>query len=188
MCLFVAILNKPIARDRHRILPVMTTTTLPVVLRRLRHDQRHFNRVTQTNQTIRQLSRSIKRLNLIPEMTQLTNRTRQSITAAHQSNVVPHDVLNGLHVALDQSRVRLISQTTLIPRRNIIKLRRLPDAVTQSSFNLERRSISPHESSKSEVDARRFAPCTPVQLISPTAYKLRIVERAHSSTSTPPQK
>src|ERR1044072_6075228 len=108
----------------------MTTATLPVVLRRLRDDQRHFNRITQSNQNIRQLRRSIKRLDLIPEMTQLTNRSRQSFATAHEPDVVPHDVLNGLHVTLDQRRVRLVSQTTLIPRRNTIKLRSLPVSVT----------------------------------------------------------
>ena len=60
----------------------MTAPTLPVVLRRLRHDQRHFDRIAQTNQTIRQFRRSIKRLDLIPEVSQLTNRARQPLRTA----------------------------------------------------------------------------------------------------------
>src|ERR1044072_2759767 len=100
----------------------MTAATLTVVLRRLRDDQRYFNRVTQSNQPVRQLRSAIKRLNLVPKVTQLTNRTRQAVGSPHQSDVVPHDVLNGLHVALNQSRIRFISQTTLIPRRTVVKL------------------------------------------------------------------
>src|ERR1051326_9434165 len=112
-CVFGAVLwlDKSVARNGPRVLPVVTTATLPVVLRGLRHDQRYLNRVTQTNQTIRQLRASVKRLNLIPEMAQLANRTRQSIATAYESDVVPHDVLNRLHVTLDQSGIRLVSQT-----------------------------------------------------------------------------
>ena len=77
--------NQPIARNRHRILPVMTAATLPVVLRRLRHDQRHFNRIAQPNQSIRKLRGSIKRLDLVPQVPQLANRARQTIGTAHQA-------------------------------------------------------------------------------------------------------
>src|SRR6185503_10883114 len=97
--------NQTIAGDRYRILPVMTSTTLPVVLRRLRHNQRYLNRVAQSDQSIRELCSSIKRLDLIPKVTQLTNGTRQPIRASNQPHVVPHDVLNRLHVALNQRRV-----------------------------------------------------------------------------------
>src|ERR1051326_7258968 len=145
LCAFLW-LDKSVARNGHRVLPVVTTATLPVVLSGLRHDQRYFNRVTQTNQTIRQLRASVKRLDLIPEMAQLANRTRQSIATAYEPDVMPHDVLNRLHVTLDQSGIRLVSQTTLIPRRNVIKLRRRSVPFCERSLDLERRSISPHES------------------------------------------
>src|ERR1051325_6137728 len=117
LCAFLW-LDKSFARNGHRVLPVVTTATLPVVLRGLRHDQRYLNRVTQSNQSIRLLRASVKRLNLIPKMPQLANRTRQSIATAYEPDVVPQDVLNRLHGPLDQSGIRLVSQTTFIPRRN----------------------------------------------------------------------
>jgi hypothetical protein len=46
----------------------MTSATLPVVLRCLRHDQRDLNCVPQANQSIRKLRRAIKRFYLIPQV------------------------------------------------------------------------------------------------------------------------
>jgi len=40
------VLDQTITFEHNRILPVMTPTTLPVVLRRLRYDQRHLYRVS----------------------------------------------------------------------------------------------------------------------------------------------
>lgn len=79
----------------------MTTAALAIVLRRLRHDERDFNGIPKPDQTVRQFRRPVERLNLIPQMSQLSNRTRQPVGAADQPDVMPHDVLNGLHVTLD---------------------------------------------------------------------------------------
>src|ERR1044072_7854145 len=79
-------------------------------------------------------------------MSQLTYRTRQSIGSAHQPDVVPHDVLNGLHIALNQRRSGLILQTTLVPARNIFESCRCTMPVNERSVDLQRGSISPNES------------------------------------------
>src|SRR6185369_7113626 len=156
-------LNQSVSSNRHRILPVMAAAALPVVLRRLRHNQRHFDRIAQSNQTIRQLSRPVKRLDLIPEVSQLTNRARQPVRTAHETNVVPHNVLNSLHVALDQRRIRFSTQTTLVPPRNVFKLRILSVSFTQRSFEFDSSSITPNQSfekrSRSETIRAMYA-CT----------------------------
>src|ERR1041384_2616421 len=124
----------------------MTAAALPVVLRRLRHDQRHFTRVPKPDQTVRQFRRPVKRLNLIPQMSQLAYRTRESIGTAHEPDVVPHDVLNRLRVTLNQRRIRFIFQTTLIPPWNIFEPCGCTIAIAERSVDLQRGSISPNES------------------------------------------
>lgn len=41
--------------------------------------------------------------------------------------------------------------------------------------------------SRRELDASRFAPCTPVQAVSPQAYRPGTVVRPHRSVRTPPE-
>src|SRR6185503_15840574 len=49
-------------------------------------------------------------------------------------------------VALDQRRIRLGTQPTLVPRRNIFKPRCVAIPFTQHSVDLQRRAISPNKS------------------------------------------
>ena len=93
----------------------MAAAALSVVQRRLCHNQRDLDCVSQTDETIVQLRRAIERLNLVPEMTQLPYCSGKSFSAAYQPNVVSHDVLNGLHVALDQGGVRVSYQSAFVP-------------------------------------------------------------------------
>jgi hypothetical protein len=53
----------------------MTSTTLPVVLGRLRHDQRDLDCVAQSDQSVRKFRRAIKRFDLIPKVTEFANGT-----------------------------------------------------------------------------------------------------------------
>src|SRR4029079_16418605 len=138
-------LNKPIACNRHRVLSIVAATALTIVLRRLRDDERHFNPISQPDQPIGKLRRPVKRLDLVPQVAQLANRTRQTIRATYEPDVMPHDVLNRLHVALDQRRIRVGTQPTLIPRRNIPEPRRVTIPFTQRLLDLNRRTISPNE-------------------------------------------
>src|SRR5215212_9935216 len=79
-------------------------------------------------------------------MAQLANCSRQPIGSAHKSHIVPHDVLNCLHVALNQRGVRFSTQTTLIPGRNVFKLWLLSIRfLAERCFDFERRSIPPDQ-------------------------------------------
>src|SRR5712691_8280472 len=100
----------------------MAAATLTIVQSGLRNDQRNLDGISQANQTIVELGGSIEGLNLIPKVAQLPNCPRDSFGAAHQSHVVPHNVLNSLHVTLYQGRVCVCDQSAFIPWRYVVKL------------------------------------------------------------------
>src|SRR5712691_7445676 len=143
----------------------MATPTLPVMLRSLSYQQSNFNRVAQTYQTIGKLSSTVESFDLVPQVTQFADRSRESFAAAHQADVVPHDVLNRLHIALDQCRVGLGGQSAFIPRRDGSEIWSLRSrGPVDGFFDALRGAGPPHYPSSREVEARRFAPWTPVQL------------------------
>src|SRR5688572_401950 len=138
--------DQSIAFKRNRILTIMTSTTLPVVLRRLRYDQRDLNRIAQSDQSVGKFCRSIKRFDLVPQVTQFANRARETIATAHQSDVVPHDVLNRLHVTLNQRRIGISAQAALVPRRDVVKTWfALAVGLIQGALYLDRDTISPDQ-------------------------------------------
>ena len=53
-------------------------------------------------------------------MAQLADRARQAVAGTDQANIMPHDVLNRLHIALDQRGIGIIDQSAFIPRWNIL--------------------------------------------------------------------
>src|SRR5689334_489174 len=128
--------DQAVAFKRNRILTVMTTSTLPVVLRSLRDDQRDLDGIAQPDQSVREFRRAIERFDLIPEVAQLANRTRKAVGTAHQTDVVPHDVLNRLHVALNQRRIGISAESTLVPRGYLVKLRRSIRGIIECAFDL----------------------------------------------------
>src|SRR5262245_36807050 len=124
----------------------MASTALSIVLRSVCDDQRYFDGIAQTNQPIRQLRASIKGLDLVPQVAQFANRARQAVRASDQPDVVPHDVLNRLHVALDQRRIGFRTQATLVPWWNVSLRRSLVVCgVVERSFDLNRRPIAPDQ-------------------------------------------
>ena len=89
----------------NRVLPIMAASRLAIMLRGVSDDQCHFHGVAQADQAVTQFSSAIKSLDLIPQMTQLANRAGETVGIAREADVVPHDVLNRLHIALNQSWV-----------------------------------------------------------------------------------
>ena len=83
----------------------MTAPTLSVVTGGLGDDQAHLDGVTQTDQTVAQLGLTVEGLDLVLHVTQFADGPRESVAGADESHIVPHDVLDGLHVALKQGRI-----------------------------------------------------------------------------------
>src|SRR5688500_7986699 len=138
--------DQSIAFKRNRILTIMTSPTLAVVLRRLRYDQRDLNRIAQSDQSVGKFGRAIKRLDLIPQVTQFANRARETFATAHQTDVVPHDVLNRLHVTLNQRRIGISAQAALVPRWNVVEpWFALAVGLVQRALDLNRDTISPDQ-------------------------------------------
>lgn len=88
---------------------------LSVVAGRLSHDEPDFDGVAQANEAVAEPCFPIKGLDFVLQMTEFTNRAGESLTRTHEPHVVPHDVLDGLHVTLDECRVRLMGQVAFIP-------------------------------------------------------------------------
>lgn len=86
----------------------MAPTTLPIMLCGLCHDQRGFHGVSQSDETVAEFGGAIERLDLVLQVAQLADGARETVAATDESHVVPHDVLDGLHVALDQRRVAVV--------------------------------------------------------------------------------
>src|ERR1700690_3115257 len=98
----------------------MATSALTIMIRGARHDQRDFHFIPQADQAITQFCFLIEGLDLILQMTQLANGARQTVAGADQAYIMPHDILNRLHVTLNQCRIRIVDQSTFIPRWNIL--------------------------------------------------------------------
>ena len=98
-------------------------------------------------------------------MSQFTNRPREPVRISYQPDVMPHDVLNVLHVAMYQRRIRFGSQITFIPGRYIIETRtRATWRSIEDSLNLTRGPISPNQILRGErsrrVDSHRARQCS----------------------------
>ena len=98
----------------------MAPAALTVMLRGLCHDQRGFDRVAQADETVAEFGGAVERLDLVLQVTQLADGARETVAAADKSHVVPHDVLDGLHVALDQRGVAVVGQTAFVPRWHVV--------------------------------------------------------------------
>ncbi len=98
----------------------MAASALTIVVGGLGHDQRDLHRIPQSDQTVAQFRFLIKGFDLVLQMAQLTDRARQPVAGTDQADIMPHDILNGLHIALDQCRIGIIDQSAFIPRRNIL--------------------------------------------------------------------
>ena len=66
--------------------------------------------VPQSDQAIAQLGDAVERLDLVLQVPQFADGARKPVAGADQSHVMPHDVLDGLHIALDQRRVGVLRQ------------------------------------------------------------------------------
>src|SRR5271157_4458143 len=98
----------------------MTAAALTIMISGLGDDQRNLHRISQSDQAIAQFCFLIKGFDLVLQMAQLTNSTRQPVAGTDQADIMPHDILNRLHIALDQRRIGIMDQTAIIPRRNIL--------------------------------------------------------------------
>jgi hypothetical protein len=94
----------------HAIHAEVTAAALPVMPRGLGNDQRCLDRVTQSDETVAQFDGAVECLDLVLQMAQLTDGAREPFAGADESHVVPHDILDGLHIALDERRVRILRQ------------------------------------------------------------------------------
>ena len=99
----------------------VTPKALPVVTRGLGNDQRRFDGIAQPNQPVAKLGAAVKHLDFILQVAQFTDGPRKPVAGTDQPNVVPHDILDGLHIALDQRRVRILCQPALIPDGDIVR-------------------------------------------------------------------
>jgi hypothetical protein len=79
----------------------MAAAALAIMQGSLGYNQSNFYSVPQAYQAVTQPGCAIKRLDLIPQVAQLTDGARKAIRAAHQPNIMPHDVLDSLHIPLD---------------------------------------------------------------------------------------
>ena len=128
----------------------MAASTLPVMLRGLCHDQRGFDRVAQADETVAEFGGAIERLDLVLQVTQLTNGARETVAATNESHVVPHNILDGLHVALDQRGVAVVGQPAFVPRGDVVSVGRIgnpPNArrVANPPHDILPRAIPPHQ-------------------------------------------
>lgn len=98
----------------------MAPATLPVMLCGLCHDQRGFDRVAQADETVAEFGGAVEGLDLVLQVTQLADGARETVATADESHVVPHDVLDGLHIALDQRRVAVVGQAAFVPRGHAV--------------------------------------------------------------------
>ena len=167
----------------------MTAAALAVVAGSLPDDQSHFDGVAQADQAVAQLGLAIEGLDLVLQVAQLADGAREPVTGADQAHVVPHDILDGLHIPLDEGRVGFLGQVGFVPGGDVVAGRDgRRSGCGEASLDIAGGARPPDQSLQQEVEARRFAPCSPVQETSPTAYRLAMLERPHSSTATPPQK
>ena len=93
----------------------MAAATLAIVPGSVGNRQADFNRIAQANQPITQPVGVVESLDTAPQVAQFMDGARKTVPTTVQANVMPHDVLYGLHIALDQCRVALGGQAGFIP-------------------------------------------------------------------------
>ena len=79
----------------------MAAAARAVMPGRLGHDQAHFHRVAQADQAVAQLGAPVKGFDLVLQVAQFAYGAAQPFARAHQPHVMPHHVLDGLHIPLD---------------------------------------------------------------------------------------
>ena len=113
------------------------------------------------------------------ELGDARQRFAQAALVPHQTDVRVHNV------AQIADRLRLPAGRRPRPSAEGERLGRL--AVAGAAFLTSVATREPYTSaSSSELLASRFAPCTPVALVSPHAHRRPSVARPHSSTAMPP--
>ena len=151
------------------ILSVMAAPAGAVAVGCIRYDQSRLHAVAQADQPIAQACFAVELLDIQPQLPQVADGAVQPVLAAHQPHVMPHQVAHAVHVSLDQIRVGLVDQAAVIPFGTSSSVSR----GTGDWARMSSAACTPHTSpSSNDVLARRLAPCTPVQLTSPTAYRL----------------
>ncbi len=108
----------------------MAASALAVMQGCLGYNERHLDGISQTDQTIAQFCVAVKSLDLIHQMAQLADCPREPVAAADQTDIMPHDVLNRLHIPLYQCRIGVGDQAAFIPGWDILsagQLARLED-------------------------------------------------------------
>lgn len=100
------LLDQTLAFVGSGIFAEMGTSVLTIVLGSPSDDQGRLNRIAQTDQLITELSDPVKGLDFAPQAAQIADGTRKSFGASHQADIMPHYILDGLHIALDQGRIR----------------------------------------------------------------------------------
>ena len=97
----------------------MTAPALAIVSGGLGDDNAGFDRVPQADQGVGEFGGAIKRLDFVLHVTALAHRTRQAFARTHQPHIMPHDVLDGLHVAVDECWVCILARVRFIPHGHV---------------------------------------------------------------------
>jgi len=86
-----------------------------VVQGSLGDDQGDFYRITQADQTVTQFSGAVECFDFVPQVAKLAYSPGQAFFIACQSDVMPHDILNGLHITLNEGRIGIFEQAAFVP-------------------------------------------------------------------------
>ena len=161
--------EQAVAFCAHRVRPVVAAPALPVVARCLGDNQRHLDRVAQTDRPSLSL---VVRYNVRPRSTCVATHARRATggqALRTRANVATSCVLDDLHVALDQRRIRFSAEPRSRPRPESPHSRASPSPRAPTASRCAGRRGRPDQSFKQRGGSEPVRPCRPVQPTSPTA-------------------
>ena len=142
---------------------IMKSYRLLALTRLLDSEVSHSNHIAQLAQLSTRLGAVVELLGLLPDNRKTLQSTLQTQVRAHDTNIVRHNRAKLLSILHHEDHLLRLGSALEVPIGNtLLKI----DLIELSSA--WRAAISEYtNASVSEFEAKRFAPCKPVQLLSP---------------------